>query len=57
VTAPPVDGRANRALCRLIGKRIGVAPSRVCVVHGERSRDKVLEVEGVSAATVEQALR
>jgi hypothetical protein len=56
VTAPPVDGRANRALCRLIAKRIGVAPSRVRVVHGERSRDKVLEVEGVSAATVERAL-
>jgi uncharacterized protein YggU (UPF0235/DUF167 family) len=56
VTAPPVNGRANRALCRLIAKRIGVAPSKVLVVHGDRSRDKVVEVEGVSAATVERAL-
>ena len=28
VTAPPVDGRANDALCRLIAARAGVAPSR-----------------------------
>ena len=56
VTAPPVDGRANRALCRLIAKRIGIAPSKVRVVQGEKSRDKVVEVEGVSAAAIEQAL-
>ncbi len=29
VTAPPVDGKANEALCRLIAKTAGVAPSRV----------------------------
>jgi uncharacterized protein len=57
VTAPPVDGRANKALCRMIAKRIGVAPSKVSVVWGERSRNKVVRVEGVSAVVVEQALR
>jgi uncharacterized protein len=56
VTAPPVDGKANRALCRLIAKRLGVAPSRVSVVRGERSRDKLVRVEGVAAATLERAL-
>lgn len=57
VTAPPVDGRANKALRRMIAKRVGVAPSRVSVVWGERSPNKIVRVEGVSAKALEQALR
>ena len=49
VNAPPVDGRANDALCRLIAARAGVAPSRVSVVRGAKARDKVVRVEGVGA--------
>ena len=56
VTAPPVDGKANRALCKLIAKRVGVAPSRVSVVRGEKSRDKVVRVEGVDAERLRAAL-
>jgi uncharacterized protein YggU (UPF0235/DUF167 family) len=57
VTAAPVDGKANRALCRLIAKQVGVAPSRVTVIRGAKSRDKVVMVEGVSAEALERALR
>lgn len=56
VTAPPVDGKANKALCRLIAKRVGVAPSRVSVAGGIKSRDKVVRVEGVTAAELAVAL-
>jgi uncharacterized protein (TIGR00251 family) len=56
VSAPPVDGKANKALCRLIAKRVGVPPSRVSVVRGEKSRDKVIRVEGVDAAALQKAL-
>ena len=56
VSAPPVDGRANSALCRLIARRAGVAASRVSVVRGERSRDKLVEVEGVDAEALAAAL-
>jgi uncharacterized protein (TIGR00251 family) len=48
VSAPPVDGKANRALCRLVAKHAGLAPSRVTVVRGEKSRQKLLLVEGMS---------
>jgi uncharacterized protein (TIGR00251 family) len=48
LTAPPVEGAANRALCRLIARAVGVAPSRVAIVRGERSREKVVRVEGLS---------
>jgi uncharacterized protein len=56
LTAPPVEGAANRALCRLIARSAGVAPSRVTVVRGERSRDKVVRVEGMSAEALREAL-
>ena len=56
VTAPPVDGRANDALCKLLAKRLRIAPSRVSVVRGASSRHKLLEIEGIDAATVREAL-
>jgi len=56
VTAPPLDGKANRALCKLIAKRVGVAPSRVTVVRGEKSREKLVGVEGVDEAAIRTAL-
>jgi uncharacterized protein len=56
VTAPPVDGRANKALCKLIAKRLGVAASRVSVARGEKSREKLIEVRGIDAAALRDAL-
>ncbi len=56
VTEPPVDGRANDALVRLIAKRAGVAKSRVTIVRGARSRDKLVRVNGVDEAELRRAL-
>jgi len=56
ITAPPVDGKANAALCAFIAKAVQVAPGRVSVVRGQTSRDKVVRVEGVEADLVRAAL-
>jgi hypothetical protein len=56
VTAPPVGGEANRALCRLIAARLGIAGSRVEIVRGQRGRSKVVAVAGMSAAELASAL-
>lgn len=56
VTAPPVDGRANDAVRKLLAKRLGVAPSRVSVVRGEGARDKLVEVEGMEADAIRASL-
>jgi len=56
VTAPPVDGRANAALCRLIAKRARVGVRRVSVVRGASSREKVVRVEGISSEDLRAAL-
>ena len=56
VTAPPVDGKANAALCAFVAERAGVPRSHVDVVRGLTSRDKVVRVEGVDAAALRAAL-
>jgi uncharacterized protein len=49
VNAPPLKGRANDALRRLIAKTVGIPPSRVQIVRGHKSRDKLLQLKGVAA--------
>ena len=44
VTAPPVDGAANAACVRLLARALGIAPSRISLIRGRQSRDKVLEI-------------
>jgi uncharacterized protein (TIGR00251 family) len=56
VTAPPVDGKANDALCRLIAKAAGVAPSKVSVIRGHTAREKVVRVDGVALDALRRAL-
>ena len=41
VTAAPADGKANDAVRRLIAKRLRVGVTRVEIVRGASSRDKV----------------
>ena len=56
VTAPPVDGRANEAVCRLIARRLRVARGRVSVVRGGSARDKLVEVEGIESDALRREL-
>lgn len=57
VTAPPVEGRANTAVCRVLAKRLGVAFGNVAVVRGAGSRDKLVEIEGVDEDELRRALK
>ncbi len=52
VTAPPVEGRANTAVVSLLAGVLGVAKSRVRVVRGHGSRDKVVAVESLTVEEV-----
>ncbi len=55
--APPVEGAANEALARFLAKTLRVRPSDIRIVAGERSRDKLIEIEGVGQDEVEQVLK
>jgi uncharacterized protein (TIGR00251 family) len=56
VAAPPVDGRANAALTRLLASKLGVSRSAVRVVVGETSRLKVVAIDGLSDLEVRRRL-
>ena len=50
LTAPPVDERANEALCRFLARRLHVAPSAITIVSGAKSRTKLVLIVGVTEA-------
>lgn len=47
VAAPAVDGKANAALLEFIAEILGVPPRTVSLLHGEKSRDKLVSIEGL----------
>lgn len=54
--APPLDGRANREVCELLADLLGVAVRDVTIVRGERSRDKLVEIAGMSGEEARRRL-
>jgi len=55
VNAPPVDGKANEAVIRVLAKTFDVQRSAVSIVRGETGRKKTVRIIGVSAAAVTRA--
>lgn len=56
LTAPPVEGRANEACVEFFAKLLKVPRSSVSIAAGHTSRNKVVRVEGLSAAEVRTRL-
>ncbi|MGA8222409.1 MAG: DUF167 domain-containing protein [Candidatus Acidiferrales bacterium] len=52
LTAPPIEDRANEALCRLLAERLNVPASAVRILAGVKSRTKRVSIAGVSRAQV-----
>lgn len=57
VAAGPVGGAANEEALRALARALGVAPSRVSLHRGERSRTKVFAAAGVDVESARAALR
>ena len=45
VTAVPEDGRANRAVQALLAEALGVARTRLSLIRGATSRDKLFRLD------------
>ena len=52
LTAPPVEGKANKALVQFLAKKLGVARRDVEIVSGECSRVKSIRIYGLSPEDV-----
>jgi uncharacterized protein (TIGR00251 family) len=50
LNAPPIDGRANAALCEFIAAACGLPKSMVTVDRGVAGRNKRLRLRGLGAA-------
>ena len=56
LTAPPVDGAANAACIAFLAKALHVSRAQIHVQAGEKSRDKLLHIAGMTPAQVAAAL-
>lgn len=52
LTAPPVEGRANDSLRRLLAEHLNVPISAVRIVAGENNRNKRVSIAGVTRTQV-----
>ena len=43
--APPVDGEANKKLIELLSKEWGIAKSKIKIIKGLTSRNKIVETD------------
>lgn len=56
LTAPPVEGKANKALIALLADLLHVSKSDISIVAGEARREKLVEVSGLSGDELKQRL-
>ena len=56
LTAPPVEGAANKALVEFLAKGLAVPKGSVALVSGESSRHKVVRLSGITAEAAQKKL-
>lgn len=57
VNAPPVNGRANRALCSFLAELVGVPLAAVHIVSGHTGRRKAVFIAGIDAQEARRCLK
>ena len=55
--APPVEGKANKALIEFIAERLGCSKSAVSIAAGDKGRNKLVFVANVKTAEVLSGLQ
>ena len=57
LTAPPVDGKANKALINFLAKKTGLPKKNFQIVSGEHSKNKTIRIHTVAPENVMKSLR
>lgn len=47
LTAPPVDGAANKQLAEILAKYFKVKKASISIIKGQQSKNKVVEIKGL----------
>jgi len=56
LTAPPVDGAANAACIAFLAKILDISRGQIRLQAGDKSRDKLVHITGLTPAQVAAAL-
>ena len=48
LTAPPVEGAANKAAIEFLADQLGIKKSQITLVSGRTSREKTFEITGLT---------
>lgn len=56
VTAPPVDGKANEALIKLLAKNLGIPGRDIEILSGHTSRLKTIRIQDLSTGDISDRL-
>lgn len=56
VVAPAVEGKANEALLEFIAEKLRVHRRDLALVAGEKSRDKIVAIEGIEPGEARRRL-
>ena len=56
VTAAPTEGQANAAVIAILAKTFGISKSRLEIIRGYRSRDKVVSVDTLTEQEVQRKI-
>lgn len=52
VHAPPEGGKANRAICAILARELGVKKNRISIESGASSAEKVVRIKNLATAQV-----
>lgn len=56
LTAPPVEGKANKALINFLSEVLDVPTSSIEIVAGQTGHDKLVSILGINSEIVQQRL-
>ncbi len=56
ITAPPVDGAANRELITFLARLLGINRSSICLQKGSKGKRKLLKIKGIDEKTLLEKL-
>jgi len=57
LTAPPVEGKANKACVDFLARLLGMRRSALAIVSGGKSRKKTVTVDGIGRSELELRLK
>jgi uncharacterized protein len=52
IKAPPIEGKANRELIRIIAKLLGLSKSQVIIIKGLNSKNKLIRIDSMEKAKI-----